>query len=113
VPSESLIPSLDPPLQGFEELPELKNRRQVEAWFRRRYPPELRRRGVEGMVGVLIHIDREGRVDRVRMQGPSPYETLNRLAMELAEERRYRPARKDGEPVDNWFYIRMEYPPGE
>lgn len=111
VPSESLIPSLEPPLQGYDEHPELLNPSELEEAFRRRYPPELRRRGVEGLVGVLIHIDREGRVDKVRVQAPSPYEALNRLAMDLAGERRYRPAREDGEPVGNWYFIRMEYPP--
>ncbi len=112
LPNESLIGSLDPPLQEYDEHPELLNSSEVEEYFRRRYPPELKVRGDGGKVGVLVHVTERGTVDQVRMDLPSPHVQLNHLAKTVASKRRYRPARLDGTPVGVWLYIPMEYPPG-
>lgn len=96
-------------LSKYDEFPELLNSDEVSRAVARRYPQNLRRRGIEGAVGLIIHLTKNGLVDQIRLQKPSPHEEFNRAAREIAKIRRYRPARYEGTAVDIWAYVTTEF----
>jgi protein TonB len=63
------------------------------------YPYAARRRGVEGMVELLLHVDASGRVQSVRVLRAEPPGVFDEAARRAAGRWRYRPATKAGRPV--------------
>lgn len=101
--------TISPDLSEYEEKPELLNPEEVSRAIERAYPEGLRERGVEGEVGLLVHITDRGTVDQVRLQDPSPHEEFNRAATGAAGIGQYRPAREQGRPVDIWAYVTVQF----
>ena len=69
------------------------------------YPPTLKARGIEGDVVVRVRIAPNGLVSDVRVLRGSGHDELDAAARRAASAERYRPATKNGEPVD----YRLEY----
>jgi protein TonB len=63
------------------------------------YPPEARARGIEGVVLLEIHVDRDGRVVAVDILTSSGFSALDEAARTAALSWRFTPARRDGVPV--------------
>ncbi|MBN2528817.1 MAG: energy transducer TonB [Deltaproteobacteria bacterium] len=64
------------------------------------YPPELKSRGIEGNVVVLIVIDEKGAVQKVRILKSSGYREFDEAALKAAKKELYSPAQRDGEAVE-------------
>ena len=86
--------------RAVEELPEVRNRREMVNLLERTYPGTLRDAGVEGRVVVQFVVDTEGRVEpesiRIVSSTHAAFEAPSRRA---AERMRFRPARVNGQPV--------------
>lgn len=109
LPPEAVKETLEPPLTPYDEHEVLLNGAEISRAVDRWYPDELRERGIEGEVGLMIHVTEEGSVDRVRLHDPSPRDAFNRAAKRVALLRRYRPARDDGAPTDVWLFTRVRF----
>jgi TonB family protein len=74
------------------------------------YPEEGRRQGVSGQVVLeaLVSVDGSLRVTRV-LQTPAENMGFEDAAIKAAEQWRYKPAMKDGKPVDVYFTIVLEF----
>ncbi len=73
-----------------------------------RYPDELRRRGIEGVVEMRAFVDAAGRVTEVQVDR-SPDAELGELARTHVRQRQYRPARKAGKAVGAWMPVRVTF----
>jgi TonB family protein len=75
------------------------------------YPEAARADKIEGRVMLQARIDREGNVGEVQVLSVQPdgFEPFAESATEAVGHWRYRPATRDGEPVDVWFTIRVEF----
>ena len=66
---------------------------------KQKYPEQLRMRGVEGVV-VLVHdINRKGEVENARILFSRPSGVFDQGTLAAANEWRFEPALKNGEPV--------------
>lgn len=73
-----------------------------------RYPYKAVRKNIEGRVVLKAVISRDGRVrDIVPLNSPS--DQLTEAAIAAVEKWRYRPALKDGQPVDAYFTVVVEF----
>ena len=64
------------------------------------YPPELKSKGIEGNVMVLIVIDEQGAVQKVRILKSSGYREFDEAALKAARKELYTPALRDGKAVE-------------
>jgi len=77
--------------------------------FRPDYPPALRREGLEGHVTVRVTIDARGRViavAQVSATDPAFFEATRRQAL---REWRFRPATRDGVPVQSELTLTVQF----
>ena len=65
-----------------------------------RYPRSLKEQGIEGNVVVLIRIAADGSVKRVKVIKSSGYPEFDDAAARAASSERFKPATRDGEPID-------------
>lgn len=61
------------------------------------YPPLARQRGLEGQVVVEVHVNAEGRAERVTVKESSGWRVLNSAAAEAVQRWRFRAARRGGQ----------------
>ncbi len=66
------------------------------------YPRRARRRGIEGWVKVRFLVTKNGRVENLTVLQESPTRVFNKTVMKTVPRWRFKPARKDGQPVDVW-----------
>ncbi|MCP4577954.1 MAG: energy transducer TonB [Deltaproteobacteria bacterium] len=66
------------------------------------YPRRARRRGIEGWVKVRFVVTKDGRVRNLRVLQESPSGVFHKTVMKTVPRWRFKPARKDGQPVDVW-----------
>lgn len=95
---------------SFDEPPRVLNAEEARAALRARRPAELRRRGIGGEVLTIIHVDSDGRVTGGFVSVSSGHESLDRVALDVASELRFEPARLDGEPVAVWLGQPLRFP---
>jgi protein TonB len=60
------------------------------------YPETLKAQEIEADVGVLVSIDAEGKVTKVKVIGAAPYPEFNQAAEKAAHEEEFEPALRDG-----------------
>jgi periplasmic protein TonB len=73
------------------------------------YPPAARRRGYEGTVIVEVLVDREGRVEDLRVLKSSGHDMLDRTAMRAVKSWTFEPARRGEEKVDMWVKVPLTF----
>jgi polysaccharide chain length determinant protein (PEP-CTERM system associated) len=74
------------------------------------YPPIALRQRVEGTVLLNILVDERGDVvDAQVVAGVAGRSGLNEAAKKSVEDRKYRPAEKDGVPVKVWLPVRVQF----
>jgi len=66
-----------------------------------RYPAAAVRQRLEGTVGVIVHIDEEGRIARVEIDRSSGHGPLDASVLEVLKKWRFRPALQAGQAVDS------------
>lgn len=81
------------PFRVAYTLPALLNGDEVTASITRAYPPDLARDGLGGEAVLLLWLDEEGRVARSVVSSSSGHPALDDIALEVAAEMRFRPAR--------------------
>jgi protein TonB len=85
---------------SLDEIPELRNRGDVERVARRSYPAYLRDARVSADVIVSMVIDRDGRVEPESIQIVNDVQpAFADAARQVAERMRFKPGRIRGEPV--------------
>jgi protein TonB len=75
----------------------------------RTYPAEALALQVEGYVQLRIRIDRDGRVQEVRVLDAEPSGVFEGSAVEDARRWLFSPARHDGQAVEVWATSRIDY----
>ena len=74
------------------------------------YPPAARRLRVEGDVVVRLLVDEEGRVLEAELVKGVPQDVgINEAALSAAKDARFRPGRRDGQPVKVWHTITIPF----
>ena len=63
------------------------------------YPELARRRGMEGVVRLLVSVRRDGSVDKVLVSHSSGHKVLDAAALNSVKRWRFTPASEDGNPV--------------
>jgi TonB family protein len=93
------------PLSDFQPfhveytLPALLNRDEVTAAIERSYPERLEGRRMEGSAVLQLWLDEQGRVARSALSRSSGERELDRLALSVSRDMRFRPAMNRDEPV--------------
>lgn len=83
--------------------PQITNVEEVREALAELYPEDARRLGIEGRAVLLLFVDTDGRVQRIRIQESSDHPDLDRAAMQVAAEMEFEPARQDDEPLGVWI----------
>ncbi len=91
---------------------DLEERPQPSAQFPPAYPNEMRRAKVEGSVTLAFVVDESGRVEDPRVE-KSSHPEFERSALEAIRKWKFRPGRKDGQPVRAYLVQTFRFrPPG-
>ncbi|MGW8187203.1 MAG: TonB family protein [Desulfobacterales bacterium] len=73
------------------------------------YPTRARRKGYEGTVMLEVLVNRNGRVDDLRVLASSGYEILDRSAVKSVKTWSFKPAKKGNETVDMWVKVPVRF----
>jgi TonB family protein len=71
------------------------------------FPQAAMKNGIEGTVWVLVRVNTAGMVEDAVVH--SGHEVLRESALDIAWKTRFKPARKDGQPVGAWTMIPVSY----
>lgn len=81
---------------------------QVRSQERPRYPLMARRAGVEGRVVLRGVVRRNGRIDEIQILRDLPY-GLGDAALEAVRQWRFRPATYQGEPIEVYYTVTVNF----
>ena len=73
------------------------------------YPRRARKRGYEGTVVLEVLVDRNGKVDDLRILASSGYGILDRSAVKSVKTWSFKPAKKGSGTVDMWIQVPIRY----
>lgn len=73
------------------------------------YPPSSKRLGQEGVVGLLLYIGPDGRVQTVQVEKSSGFAALDAAAEREAHRWRFIPAQDEGKPVAAYYRISVRF----
>jgi periplasmic protein TonB len=73
------------------------------------YPPAARRRGCEGTVMVEVFVDREGKVQDLRLAQSSGHAMLDRAAIRAVKGWMFEPAKQGEEKVGMWVKVPLTF----
>ena len=73
------------------------------------YPLDLWDAGVEGTTVIRVRVDTAGVVDSAAVLEPSGHPAFDSAAVAGVRELRFRPGRRDGEPVPVWAEIPVQF----
>lgn len=76
-----------------------------------RYPPEALRMGIGGTVKVRVVVTPDGRVDRLELAETSGNRYLDRAALETVRRWTFRPAMRNGQPVQAEVVVPIQFDP--
>lgn len=88
--------------------PRPRNLAELRRTLERAYPSHLRDRRTEGRVDVRLRVDREG-IPRDMVVTRTSNPEFDRPTLESMALLRFRPGRLDGQPVDVWMHIPIEW----
>lgn len=74
-----------------------------------KYPMQARRRHMEGLVVLTVHVNEDGRVAEARVKTSSGYELLDDSALETVRLWRFEPSRQDGSAAASWTDVRINF----
>ncbi len=69
------------------------------------YPQDARTNGWEGTVRVKVLISESGAVQDIRLANSSGYDSLDQAALEGVYRWRFKPAYRDGSPINAWVTV--------
>lgn len=73
------------------------------------YPPEERRRGIQGTTILIVSIDASGTLTDVQVEESSGNRNLDRAAVQAARQWRFNPEIKDGYPIASRLRTPVEF----
>ncbi|MGI6037413.1 MAG: energy transducer TonB [Limnochordia bacterium] len=73
------------------------------------YPARARRRGVEGVVGILVEVAADGRVEKVSIGTSSGWADLDGAAVEAVAQWMFVPALQEGQPIPGQLEVMVEF----
>jgi len=73
------------------------------------YPLMARRAGVEGVVNVIVTVDRYGHPVACLILPPHTHKLLEESAINAVMDARFHPGRKEGNPVQGSFRLKVRY----
>ncbi len=75
------------------------------------YPPVARRLGLSARVRVKVRVGLDGKVVAAEIVGPETGNGFDTAALATVRRSRWAPGTKDGEPVDAWTSVTIEFRP--
>ena len=91
-----------PTFVAYDTPPVLQNGSEIQQVLERAYPRALKEAGIGGRVEMWLYVDLSGAVTDQEIKTSSDNDALDRAAMEVAAQMRFRPARNQGEPTAVW-----------
>jgi len=73
------------------------------------YPPAARRRGMEGLVELIVQVDSSGRPIKIDIKHSSGFDVLDREALKSVWRWRFEPARRAGMAVAGEVIVPVRY----
>ena len=73
------------------------------------YPKVSIRLGESGRVLLHVLIGVDGAAQKVEIKQSSGFERLDQAAIRVAQQTRYRPGKKDGQPEAMWFAVPIPF----
>ncbi|MBN2701227.1 MAG: energy transducer TonB [Methylohalobius sp. ZOD2] len=74
-----------------------------------RYPPDAKKKGIQGYVLLSILVDKSGSVEEARVLESSPPGVFNDSALEGIRHWRFKPAQYQGKPVKTWVQQKIVF----
>ncbi len=104
-------PEWIPPFIPHDTPPKLMNAGELVRLLEEGYPTELKEEGAEGVVLLWLFVDEAGRPVKLQLRRSSGFRSLDRIAQEVADQMRFRPAYNRDRPVGVWVaqQIRFEF----
>ena len=104
-------PEWAPPFIPHDTPPKLMNAGELVRLLEAEYPTELKEEGVEGIVLLWLFVDEAGRPVKLQLRRSSGFRSLDRIAQDVADQMRFRPAYNRDRPVGVWVaqQIRFEF----
>lgn len=97
-------------LQQVEQCaPDILNRAGLARALREEYPPDLRRRGIGGVVRLHIHIDGSGSVIETKVARSSGQTAMDMAAHRVASRMEFSPAMLAGIGVEIWIQFDITF----
>ncbi len=107
-------PEWVPPFIPHDTPPKLMNAGELVRLLEAEYLTELKEEGVEGVEGVVLlwlFVDETGKPVKLQLRRSSGFRSLDRIAQDVADQMRFRPAYNQNRPVGVWAaqQIRFEF----
>ena len=104
-------PEWVPPFIPHDTPPKLMNGGELVRLLEAEYPTELKEEGVEGVVLLWLFVDEAGRPVKLQLRRSSGFRSLDRIAQDVADQMKFRPAYNQDRPVGVWVaqQIRFEF----
>lgn len=109
-PVREADPASDPGIfVPFTVPPRLTNGDAVLRELRSRYPAPLRNMGLEGTVGLWVHVAEDGSVADARVKETSGQALFDEVALDVAHLMRFRPAQNLDQAVAVWVAVPVTF----
>ncbi len=93
--------------------PELLDRDRAERTIRSQYPIVLQEAGIGGLVTLRLWVASDGTVEQAQIERGSGVSAFDRVALDMAPNLRFDPARRFGVPVGTWVNFDLAFEPSE
>lgn len=101
--------ALPPPGPARYELGQVDRAPMITSRLPPPYPYSARRRGVQGFVKVHFLVDEKGRVRHLEIKDAKPAGIFEETVLRTVPRWRFRPGRKDGQPVATWVETTIKF----
>ncbi len=91
--------------------PQMLDREGAEQMLQDEYPDALQRGQIGGVVRLRMRVDEQGRVSEPSVMESSGFESLDRVAVQVAPNFRFVPALQSGQPVALWIEFPVLFQP--
>lgn len=99
----------NPSITPYTQAPELANGDEMKKVLSRRYPPYLKDQGVGGRVLIWFLVDEYGHARRWLLKQSSGHRSLDKAAMLVAAQARFRPAMNYDRRVPVWVVLPVTF----
>jgi periplasmic protein TonB len=101
--------ALPPPGPARYELGQVDRAPMIASQLPPPYPYTARRRGIEGAVKIRFLVDEQGHVQHLEILEARPSGVFEESVLRTVPRWRFRPGRKDGQPVATWVETTIKF----